>query len=91
MNTEQRELARHALGLPNSRNKTYQNWFCVEEGDPAWSGLVAMGLATMRPAASLPFGGAALFHLTRKAAEMVLEPGEKIDPTTTKFPKETGQ
>lgn len=85
---EQREQACHALGLPNSQNKTNRNRYCVGEDDPVWSSLVAEGLATMRPAASLPFGGSALFYLTRKAAEMVLEPGEQINLDATQFPRE---
>lgn len=88
MTIEQREQARHALGLPNSQNKTNRNRYCVGEDDPVWSSLVAEGLATMRPAASLPFGGSALFYLTRKAAEMVLEPGEQINLDATQFPRE---
>jgi len=89
MTPEHREQMRHALGLPNGQNMTYRNRYCVEESDPVWSALVAAGLATMRPAADLPFGGCALFYLTRKAAEMVLEPGEKIDMDATKFPRES--
>ena len=88
MTTEQREQMRHALGLPNDQNKTNRNWYCIGEADPVWSSLAAEGLAIMRPAASLPFGGGALFYLTKKAAEMVLELGEKIDIDATKFPPE---
>ena len=81
MTKRQIELARHALGLPNERNRSYRNLFCAMpsllEGGKymEWSGLVASGLATMQPGGTLDF-----FYLARAGAEMALLPGESLDP-----------
>jgi hypothetical protein len=80
MTPEQRELARHALGLPNKQKKSYRNRYVCEESDPVWSEFVRLGWATMRPAASVPFGGCAIFYLTKAGAELALDKGEKLDP-----------
>lgn len=81
MTKQQIELARHALGLPNERNRSYRNRFCATpsllEGGKymEWSWLVAAGLATMQPGGTLDF-----FYLTRAGAEMALLSGESLDP-----------
>ncbi len=78
MNPEQKELARHALGLPNKAKKSYRNRYVCPEDDIHWSDLVAKGMATMRPAASVPFGGCAIFYLTEAGARVALNKGEKL-------------
>jgi hypothetical protein len=49
---------------------------------------VAAGEATMRPAATVPFGGSAIFYLTEAGARLALNRGEKLDPVD--FPKLVG-
>lgn len=77
-----RELARHALGLPNNRLRSYRNRFVTGGGKDgsAWTGMVAAGLAEVRAGKSLPFGGADLYWLTREGAMSALEPGETLCP-----------
>lgn len=78
MTPEQRSQARHALGLPNKQKKSYRNRYCTDESDTVWSELVKSGLATMRPASSIPMGGSALFYLTKDGARLALESGETL-------------
>lgn len=77
-----RELARHALGLPNNNLRSYRNRFVTGGGKDgaAWAGMVAAGLAEVRAGKSLPFGGADLYWLTRAGAMSALEPGETLCP-----------
>lgn len=77
-----RGLARHALGLPNDRLRSYRNRFVTGPGPDgaAWSGMVAAGLAETRAGQRLPFGGADLYWLTREGAMSALEPGETLCP-----------
>jgi hypothetical protein len=79
----QRELARHALGLPNDRRRSYRNSFVAGANHPDlpdWSAMVGQGLATKRDGSALPFGGDHLFHLTPKGAAAALTLGESLDP-----------
>ncbi len=80
MTDEQREEARHALGLPNARKRSYRNRYVCPEDNAVWSAMVAARWAAMRPAASVPFGGSAIFYLTRAGAELALDDGETLDP-----------
>lgn len=73
----EREMARHALGLPNSRRRSYRNrYFAPPGGDShvIWSALVARGLAEMSRKPRNDF-----FCLTRAGAEAALNPGEDLD------------
>jgi hypothetical protein len=77
---KQRELARHALGLPNKQNATYRNHFCIDKGGDGyedWEDMVIKGLAVKAT------GGAAwvgdFFYLTLDGARAVLSPDEHID------------
>lgn len=79
MTPAQRELARHALGLDRKR-RSYRNRFVCREDNPEWSAMVAVGLATMRPAASVPFGGDAVFYLTTAGAKLAIDAGETLSP-----------
>lgn len=71
---QQREFARHALGLPNRANFTNRNHFCVTEGCTGysdWEDLVAKGLAGRQ-------GDGQTFYLTLAGARAVLLPEEHI-------------
>lgn len=74
----QLRLARHALGLPNDRNRSYRNRYYVSPGGPAMRDFMAMqkgGLAVIESD-----GANAFCYLTRAGAEVALEPGESLCP-----------
>ncbi len=51
MSPLQREMARHALGLPNPQRESYRNHYCIEPGGAeydAWMDLVERNLAVRR-------------------------------------------
>lgn len=80
----QRELARHALGLPNSERRSYRNHYVIGPHSPEyaeWAAMVADDLAfrNNRISGSRMLGKDDLFHLTRIGAEAALEPGERLD------------
>lgn len=82
MTPAQRELARHFLGLdnPKARGESYRNRFYASRGHDAWHELhnmVGAGYANLEDMAS---DSRTLFWLTRKGAELALNPGEKLDP-----------
>jgi len=84
----QRDLARHALGLPHKRKTSYRNYFVTGEGSidyPHWMAMVDMGAAQRRGGNALT-GGDDLFRLTRAGAEIALNDGEKL--CQEDFPKE---
>lgn len=80
MTARQKELARHALGLPNTRNRSYRNHHCVPPtlDNPnfiEWSQMVASGYARgVRDDPKL-----ATFWLTRRGADAALQRGERLD------------
>lgn len=79
MTPEQTKLARHALGLPNERRRSYRNRYLAPADAPpcdAWRGMVRDGLA--EEGSSTRTG--IWFGLTRKGAEAVLEPHESLCP-----------
>lgn len=80
LTSKQMTLARHALGLPNSKRTTYRNRYVCQENDSDWQDMVARGMATMRRGETLPFGGDACFYMTRQGAEAALELREKLCP-----------
>jgi hypothetical protein len=87
LSPDQRDLARHALGLPNGRGQSYRNHFVTGPGSPdydRWREMVAMGAATRRAGTELT-GGDDLFRLTRAGATAALAPGETLDPK--EFPR----
>ena len=48
MTPKQRDLARHALGLPNKKKTAYRNHYCIEPGSPdylQWEDLVSKKMA----------------------------------------------
>ena len=87
MNALQRQLARHALGLPNFRRVSFRNRYAVPYAPTrdfeAWEALADAGMAESNgPRRS----GLMIFWLTREGAEAALEPGETLCPQD--FPKE---
>lgn len=81
---EQRDLARHALGLSDGRRRklSYRNHFVTGEGStdhPAWLAMVDQGHATRRAGNPLT-GSDDLFWLTRAGATLALNRGEKLCP-----------
>ena len=78
----QRELARHALGLPNAKRRSYRNRYAVDAGCPehaAWMAMVEAGYAKRRAAVAW-MGGMDAFWLTRAGAGGVLDEGERLCP-----------
>ena len=72
---EQIELARHALGIPNKRRKSYRNRFVIGAGCTdyeQWMAMVALGAAKRVDASRVPFGGDDLFYLTMSGARAAL-------------------
>lgn len=87
MTKTQRDLARHALGLPNKRKVSYRNYFVTGEGSSDydhWVAMVAMGASRQRKGNDLS-GGDDVFRLTRAGAEYALNDGEKL--SSEDFPK----
>ena len=79
MTPTQIELARHALGLPNKKNMSYRNHFCIGvggDGHADWEDLISKGLAVKRTGPH--WGGDGMFYLTLKGALMVRGPKEHI-------------
>ena len=91
MTENQRELARHALGLPNKQRTSYRNHFCAGAGHsdyPEWVVMVEQGDATHRNGSDLS-GGDDVFCLTEKGANSALLPREKL--STEDFPNSAGK
>lgn len=81
LTVEQRELARHALGLDGQRKQSYRNHFVTGPGStdhPAWMQMVKAGLAWRRTGSVLT-GGDDLFGLTMSGAMLALDKGEALD------------
>lgn len=81
MTPAQRELARHALGLPNQARRSFRNRYYAAAGGHCaaqWQEMVESGEAEggepSRPVSSL------FFCLTRKGAELALDPRESLCP-----------
>lgn len=84
MTNKQRELARHALGLPNPRKTSYRNHFCagVSHSDYAeWEAMVAQGDAIKRTTPMC--GGDDIFHLTLQGALVARDPKEHLSREET--------
>ncbi|MER9056481.1 hypothetical protein [Mesorhizobium sp. M0910] len=82
MTPVQRDLARHAIGLDGRHKQSFRNHFVTGEGSadhPHWLAMVESGHATRRRCSILT-GGDDLFRLTRAGAELVLDPGESLNP-----------
>lgn len=77
MTPRQRELARHALGLPNDRRRSYRNRFLAGGLCEDWNAMTAAGLAEAGQPDDL---GRTWFWLTRAGAEAALDRGEMLCP-----------
>jgi hypothetical protein len=74
----EKELARHALGLPNSRRRSYRNRYFApssSESHDIWIGMVSRGLGAFFYSS----GSNDYFRLTRSGALAALDPGEELD------------
>lgn len=81
MTPEQIELARHALGLPNDKRRSYRNRFIAGPGHrdyPAWVQMITDGNALRYTRAGFA-AGADLFVLTAVGAVAALQPNERLD------------
>jgi hypothetical protein len=81
MTPDQIELARHALGLPNPRRRSYRNHYVVGEGCAdydRWTEMVAEGNARKRAGSPIS-GGDPIFWLTQDGATAALKRGEKLN------------
>lgn len=82
MTPEQRLLARHALGLPNDRNRSYRNrFFTAIYGDTRnrWVEMVEAGWAEVQPVGIVPDERHRfLFSLTTAGALLALDAGESL-------------
>lgn len=84
MTPTQKLMARHALGLPNDKRRSYRNYYTAPLGsatEAAWDGLVSMGFAHRGEKPST----LARYCMTYKGARAVLYPGETLD--TEDFPE----
>lgn len=77
MTTRQKELARHALGLPNSKRCSYRNRFCCSGTNPGWAEMVENGFAKWE--ASEPGQRHGTFAMTQRGALLALKKGEWLD------------
>lgn len=76
MTPQQKLLARHALGLPNERMRSYRNRYYASEGTPAqaaWRAMVAAGFASSNLTERQ-------FGLTEAGARLALHDGESLCP-----------
>lgn len=77
LTTEQKRLARHALGLDNSRT-VYRNRYVAvwqSPADAAWTGLCEAGLAVRTYAGGK---GERTYALTLRGATIAMEQGETL-------------
>lgn len=82
MTPRQKELARHALGLPNEAGVSYCNQYYITSDDrdfPEWQALLLEGFTKHRIYVGFTSVRSA-FYLTRQGALLALEPGERLNP-----------
>lgn len=85
MTPEQKRIARHMLGLPNERKRSYRNRFCASEGHSDYEILLAMQENGYLKVRVTDWHAGNLWFLTLRAAELALEIGETLDMED--FPK----
>jgi hypothetical protein len=86
MTSEQRKLARHALGLPNKLNTSYRNHYCIGRGGDGyeeWEAMVAAGEAVRRTGPH--WGGDDMFHLTLKGGLAARDAKEHLSREETQL------
>jgi hypothetical protein len=79
MSQEQRRLARHALGLDNSKRRSYRNRYLATNGSKTnweWEQMVSAGWARI----GLRQRVTTLYELTTPGALAAIDPGEHLDP-----------
>lgn len=82
MTPEQKKLARHALGLPNTARRSYRNYYVVGPGGAAfedWEKMVVSSEAQRSTTWKSPTYGTFCFFLTEVGACQALEPREYLD------------
>lgn len=80
MTPAQRKIARHALGLPNERMRSYRNRYFAGTRHPAYRNLMGMvhaGLAWREPRNG---SSGHLFWLTVEGAQAAIDAGETLCP-----------
>ena len=86
MTSEQRQLARHALGFPNKKNMSYRNHYCIGNGGDGyqdWEAMVAAGEAVKRTGPH--WGGDDMFHLTLKGGLVACDAKEHLSREETEL------
>lgn len=76
---DERALARHALGLPNDKKRSYRNRFAAARNTEAceqWEAMRAKGAADVFAYGEI----LKWFHLTKDGASAALDAGESLDP-----------
>lgn len=79
MNSAQRKMARHALGLDGQRRRSHRNrYFTAVDtpGEDEWNDLCRRGLAERENGS----GKLVHFYLTEQGAREALDEGEILDP-----------
>lgn len=82
MTPNQKELARHALGLNGRNKRSYRNHFVAGPAHrdyPDWVLMVAGGFVIRVDGKRLSFGGDDMFRMTLNGAQLVLNKGESLD------------
>jgi len=79
MSPDEDNLARHALGLPNERNRSYRNRYFTTEDHVIWSLMRQHGLALWHPQPRIGEPAYGMFYLTKAGANAALRPGETLD------------
>ena len=78
MTKTQRNLARHALGLPNRQRRSYRNRYAASpqtDENRQWLFMVVAGWAELEQSAQLMH-----YRLTPEGARLALNSGDKLDP-----------
>ena len=79
--SEQKEIARHMLGLPNKQRRSYRNRFCADEGHDDYPKLKAMyDAGYLRRRAAGDTWVADMWWLTREGAQLALNKDERLCP-----------
>lgn len=82
MTPMQRQLARHALGLPNKDQRSYRNRYIAVPGTreyESWREMVEAKEAVMHTGEEMGLGNADYFRLRHMAALSALDTGESLD------------
>jgi len=78
MTPEQREIARHMLGLPNRTRRSYRNRYC-SDATPELLAMESAGWLKRSPKARM-MTVEDMWFLTEDGARLALSKGERLDP-----------